>query len=442
MSPGPTAQAGRHARLSPHGMGRVASWIGDAARIPQPLQLSGTSDGVRSYTHDAERRLTSVSQGGQTILSFVYDFNNKRLKRTANGVTTVYVGERYEIDLATGQTMAYYPWEGTPLPMRQGNNLYLLHTDNLGSVTRATDGNGANVATARYSAYGALLTGKSSGTLPTDRGFTGQIRDASASGWEMYFFRSRYYNAATGRFLEPDTVVPDPKNPQALNRFAYALDNPLKLVDPSGHDPKDWFNQQWVKEFRTAHNGADPQANDYAYRFVTMAQASGTPVPELFAIPPGTDIGKNLQYGRQMSKFAAMSGQGDQGNSIFSFFNFVGLVRPNGRWDYKHRFGDAYFGFGNFNFGATGAAFGYSEALLERGAGLAQYPATWLANAEIWKLRTFNHDFRYNYQHTGPGNPLRGPTYGDVPDDNAMIKIGYDFYQAYVAAPPPSSVPQ
>jgi len=51
----------------------------------------------------------------------------------------------------------------------------------------------------------------------------------------MYFFRSRYYNAATYRFLEPDTIVPDPKNPQALNRFSYALDNPLKLVDPSGH---------------------------------------------------------------------------------------------------------------------------------------------------------------------------------------------------------------
>jgi len=173
-----------------------------------------TSDGVGSYGHDAERRLTSVSQGGQTILSYVYDFDNKRLKRTANGVTTVYVGERYEINVATGQTTAYYPWEGTPLPMRQGNSLDLSHSDSLCSITRATNASGANVATARYSAYRALLTSKSSGTLPTDRGFTGQIRDGSASGWEMCFFRSRYYNAATGRFLEPATIVPSPKSPR------------------------------------------------------------------------------------------------------------------------------------------------------------------------------------------------------------------------------------
>jgi len=118
---------------------------------------------------------------------------------------------------------------------RRGASFYLLHTDRLGSVIRATDASGANVAIARYAAYGALLTNKSNGPMPTDRGFTGQIRDGSASGWELYFFRSRYYNAATGRFLEPDTIVPDPKNPQALNRFSYALNNPLKRVDPSGH---------------------------------------------------------------------------------------------------------------------------------------------------------------------------------------------------------------
>jgi hypothetical protein len=29
--------------------------------------------------------------------------------------------------------------------------------------------------------------------------------------------------------------VPDPANPQCLNRYAYCLNNPLKLVDPSGH---------------------------------------------------------------------------------------------------------------------------------------------------------------------------------------------------------------
>jgi hypothetical protein len=31
--------------------------------------------------------------------------------------------------------------------------------------------------------------------------------------------------------------VPDPNNPQSLNHYTYCLNNPLKYIDPSGHDP-------------------------------------------------------------------------------------------------------------------------------------------------------------------------------------------------------------
>ena len=41
--------------------------------------------------------------------------------------------------------------------------------------------------------------------------------------------------AALGRFIQADTVVPGAGNPQALNRYAYALGNPLRYTDPSGH---------------------------------------------------------------------------------------------------------------------------------------------------------------------------------------------------------------
>ena len=37
-----------------------------------------------------------------------------------------------------------------------------------------------------------------------------------------------------GRFVSADTVVPDFGNPQALNRYAYTLNNPLRFTDPSG----------------------------------------------------------------------------------------------------------------------------------------------------------------------------------------------------------------
>ena len=46
---------------------------------------------------------------------------------------------------------------------------------------------------------------------------------------------ARYYVPEIGRFASADTLVPDPQNPQSFNRYGYALDNPIKYADPSGH---------------------------------------------------------------------------------------------------------------------------------------------------------------------------------------------------------------
>jgi len=63
-----------------------------------------------------------------------------------------------------------------------------------------------------------------------------------------------------GRFLSPDTIVPEPGSPQALNRYAYVYNNPLKYTDPSGHQgcaPADqacWVNEwYWKNRWYNAH---------------------------------------------------------------------------------------------------------------------------------------------------------------------------------------------
>ncbi len=40
-----------------------------------------------------------------------------------------------------------------------------------------------------------------------------------------------------GRFTQPDTLVPEPGNPQALNRYSYGRNNPLTYIDDDGHLP-------------------------------------------------------------------------------------------------------------------------------------------------------------------------------------------------------------
>jgi len=44
-----------------------------------------------------------------------------------------------------------------------------------------------------------------------------------------------YDDPAIGRFIQPDSIVPDSANPQDLNRYSYVRNNPLKYTDPTGH---------------------------------------------------------------------------------------------------------------------------------------------------------------------------------------------------------------
>jgi hypothetical protein len=46
---------------------------------------------------------------------------------------------------------------------------------------------------------------------------------------------AREYSPMLGRWLSADSIVPDPANPQTLNRYSYVNNRPLNLVDPTGH---------------------------------------------------------------------------------------------------------------------------------------------------------------------------------------------------------------
>lgn len=62
--------------------------------------------------------------------------------------------------------------------------------------------------------------------------FTGQREEASLG---LYYYGARWYDPALGRFIQPDTIVPNPRDAQAFDRYAYVFNNPLKYTDPSGH---------------------------------------------------------------------------------------------------------------------------------------------------------------------------------------------------------------
>jgi len=54
---------------------------------------------------------------------------------------------------------------------------------------------------------------------------------------------ARWVDPSLARWLSPDSIVPDPADPQSLNRFSYVGGNPLRYIDPTGH-----FTEQQIWE--------------------------------------------------------------------------------------------------------------------------------------------------------------------------------------------------
>jgi RHS repeat-associated protein len=109
------------------------------------------------------------------------------------------------------------------------NQVHYLFADHLGN-TNVTYNTANSTSTAqRYYPWGTVRPGPNN-ALPTGYTYTGQLD----SGLGLMYYGARFYDGALGRFISPDTIVPEPGNPQALNRYSYVLNNPLRYTDPTG----------------------------------------------------------------------------------------------------------------------------------------------------------------------------------------------------------------
>ena len=80
--------------------------------------------------------------------------------------------------------------------------------------------------TQRYTAWGGVRPGPDN-ELPTDRTFTGQRVDGRL---DLMYYGARWYDPLIGRFIQADTIVPDPANPQSPNRYSLPHPQPAASV--------------------------------------------------------------------------------------------------------------------------------------------------------------------------------------------------------------------
>lgn len=145
------------------------------------------------------------------------------------------------------RTTNYIGGIGIQITESQGNNTtskiqYYLK-DHLGSVTGFTDEAGALIEEYSYDAWGKRRNIDwtiANNISPThERGFTNHEH---YDIFDIIDMNGRIYDPTLGRFLQPDPFIQDPYYLQSYNRYAYVLNNPLSLSDPTGYN---WFSDIW-----------------------------------------------------------------------------------------------------------------------------------------------------------------------------------------------------
>jgi RHS repeat-associated protein len=106
-----------------------------------------------------------------------------------------------------------------------------FHPDHLGSTSVVTTATGTQEQSLAYYPFGG--TRANTGTLNVPYKYTDKELDETG----LYFYGARYYDATLGRFVSADSIIPDPTNPQDLNRYSYVRNNPLRYIDETGHGP-------------------------------------------------------------------------------------------------------------------------------------------------------------------------------------------------------------
>ncbi|MBF0593330.1 MAG: hypothetical protein HQL22_00010 [Candidatus Omnitrophica bacterium] len=123
-------------------------------------------------------------------------------------------------------------------------NIYYFHVDHLGSTNVLTDRWGGQREVTEYDPFGQIIRHDQGLNVPkvlTWNYFTGKKLDDESG---LMYYGARYYNPKLGRFITPDTIVQAPSNPQTLNRYTYCNNNPVNLIDSTGHD---WWSRAWSK---------------------------------------------------------------------------------------------------------------------------------------------------------------------------------------------------
>ena len=217
-----------------------------------------SSDG-RSITYSVFDKAERVSKGAD-YSEFSYGLGNRRYKRAdSNSVdgfkSTLTIGGVERIEESGSEPFFKRYIQGVAIvdsypEIGQSETKYLTK-DHLGSIHSISNEEGLKILESHVGPWGIRqssdwqtqlsVAGLTETNEYTTRGFTGHEH---ADGVGVIHMNGRIYDPYLGRFLQADPFVQEPRNGQSLNRYSYALNNPLSYTDPSG-----FFFKRFIKRW-------------------------------------------------------------------------------------------------------------------------------------------------------------------------------------------------
>ncbi len=232
--------------------------------------VSGGPAGSRSYAYDINGNMSArqgktiswhpfplpkrIDYGATNFSEFSYGPDRQRIRQIARTgaatLTTWYIGPHFEVEVngtqrryrstvfASGEAIYSQVEQASPATL----DAYFLHRDHQGSVDTLSRvvGAGGQTLAQRFDVFGKRRNATWSAD-PADlraadshfieRGYTGHEH---LDNLRLIHMNGRLQDPVLGTLLAPDPMLGNLRNPQSLNRYAYVVNNPGSLIDPSG----------------------------------------------------------------------------------------------------------------------------------------------------------------------------------------------------------------
>jgi RHS repeat-associated protein len=213
-----------------------------------------TSWNGANYEYDAFNQMKRFRSGSEEWL-YMYDASDERFWEFKVGANPRY--DRFTVRGLDGKPLRVYANPGytwgnfedyvyrdgmIAATLASDGTVLHQHPDHLGTPRLLSDATGRadRVQFHSYYPFGEELAGSYSAAYTNRMRFTGHERDLAniaGQGDDLDYMHARHYNLSIGKFLSTDRAGGHPSMPQSWNRYNYARNRSLSLVDPNGYDP-------------------------------------------------------------------------------------------------------------------------------------------------------------------------------------------------------------